>query len=79
MSACISDALAQLRKAHPQWGWAVAGEEIVGKQGAAYMTLTQVGAAWRALLVSGVSDWTGYDDTPLGAFNRARDNAGGRW
>lgn len=79
MTPDLRAAHAAMCLAHPQWGWAVAGEEIKGKQGAAYMTLTQVGAAWRALLVSGVSDWTGYDDTALGAFNRARDNAGGRW
>ena len=88
MSACISDALAQLRRAHPQWGWAIGDEAIKGELSAkgssgkvsvASAHIARQGAAWCVTLSASKCDWKGYDDTPLGAFNRARDNAGGRW
>lgn len=55
MSACITTALYQLRRAHPQWGWVVNPQGLIHgeREGVAICSIYQVaGGGWMATVTT---------------------------
>lgn len=82
MSACIHTALAQLRRAHPQWGWAVNPQGLIHgeREGAAICSIYQVaGGGWMATVTTwpygDEQDGEEVDQGVVRAFEAARKAA----
>jgi hypothetical protein len=82
MTACIYTALAQLRRAHPQWGWGVNPQGVIcgEREGVATCSICQgEGGGWQARVtvwpLADEEDGEGVDQGVVRAFEAARKAA----